>query len=747
MFVRWMMARGRRLGLAWERLVEPARGIHDPEKRQQAKLLTSILLVLLLTTGALFVVRLPAHGLVLNPETLARLAIVLFVLPASLLSRRGYLWPVSLAAALFGSLLLFILAGLEADPAAPVLNYLIVVMLFGSVFLPARLNLVVFIAQLAGMILFARVRPGMTMAGLLDGPLSLHLTAGVVVLATAWHRDLLEAGRRAELLASERRFRELFEASPLGIELFDAAGQIQTVNQAGLALFGSGAPSAVPVLDPLADPRLPAAAKPKLQAGEIVRYETQWAGPAGEPVYLDVVLTALGAASGRIHGYLAHCLDISARKRAEAALQQAQAILETTPSILYVFDLAARQNVYTNRPFASVLGYSGDPANDIGSVFSPAVTHPDDRPALQDKFQWTAQARDGDIFSCEYRVRHADGTWHWIGAREMVFSRAGNGAPQQIMGVAQDITTRKQAEAALRESEERFRVLVNTLPDGIAVVASDGRLTFVSPNALALFGRDQPAEALGRSPLAFIAPEDQARAQADIQNALRGLPSPHNQYTLLKKDGARFAGEFNSAVLTDAAGQLLGIVVVIRDITERRRADEILRVTLLKYQTLFEAFPLGITISDQAGRILEANSVAETLLGVPRAFQTQRTIDDPAWTIIRPDGTPMPPQEFPSVRVLAEQRPIENVEMGVVKADHSVTWLSVTAAPLPLEERGVVVTFSNITERKRAEAALETVNRELERALEREQQLARTDPLTGVYNRRFLFELAEREFE
>lgn len=132
------------------------------------------------------------------------------------------------------------------------------------------------------------------------------------------------------------------------------------------------------------------------------------------------------------------------------------------------------------------------------------------------------------------------------------------------------------------------------------------------------------------------------------------------------------------------------------------------RVTLAKYQTLFENFPLGITVSDKAGKIQEANALATELLGISKEEQIQRQLDGEQWQIIRTDGTPMPSEEYASVRALKEGCKIADVEMGIMHPDKRVTWLNVTAAPIPLEPYGVVVTFHDITERKEAESSLRT---------------------------------------
>ncbi|MBN2389496.1 MAG: GAF domain-containing protein, partial [Anaerolineae bacterium] len=147
-----------------------------------------------------------------------------------------------------------------------------------------------------------------------------------------------------------------------------------------------------------------------------------------------------------------------------------------------------------------------------------------------------------------------------------------------------------------------------------------------------------------------------------------------------------------------------------------RRTEEALRVSLEKYRVLFESFPLAITISDDYGHILEGNRASERLLGLPVPRQSERTIDGPEWRIIRLDGSPMPGDEFASVRALRENRLIENVEMGIVKDNGETTWINVTAAPIPLEGYGVAVAYGDITARVQSENDLRQ-ERDLSQAL------------------------------
>lgn len=158
-----------------------------------------------------------------------------------------------------------------------------------------------------------------------------------------------------------------------------------------------------------------------------------------------------------------------------------------------------------------------------------------------------------------------------------------------------------------------------------------------------------------------------------------------------------------------ALNRLLGISamwVLGYYLIEHRKSSAILHRSLTRYTALFETAPVGISIVDLAGNIVETNQQAESILGVSKREHETRTLDAPIWKIIRPDGSPMPASEYASVRALREQQRVDNVEMGVIRTDGSVSWLSVTAAPIAKAQEGAVIVYTDITERVRSEQAL-----------------------------------------
>ena len=146
-----------------------------------------------------------------------------------------------------------------------------------------------------------------------------------------------------------------------------------------------------------------------------------------------------------------------------------------------------------------------------------------------------------------------------------------------IQAIVRDITARKQAEAARREAEDLYRTLVNTSPDGICVLDTEGRVVFASPKDVELFGLPNAAAKLGRHGLEFIAENDRSRGAQVLQDAQGGKFSPDQRLLMLRADGTQFVAELNGTALRDALGLPRGVMIVIRDVTERQRQEDELK--------------------------------------------------------------------------------------------------------------------------------------------------------------------------
>ncbi len=206
--------------------------------------------------------------------------------------------------------------------------------------------------------------------------------------------------------------------------------------------------------------------------------------------------------------------------------------------------------------------------------------------------------------------------------------------------------------------------------------------------------------------LEMVHPDDRAVA-AQSGRELLAHHQTEATYRIVRPDGTTRWLLDRKHVIFDEAGHPQYIGGIATDITNHKQLENELRVSLEKYRVLFETLPLGVTIANAAGQITESNPAAERILGISTAEQQQREIDSPIWQIIRPDGTPLPAEEYASTRALREQRLVENMVMGVVKGTTGqISWISVTAAPLSVKGDGVVIAYVDITERVKAEEAL-----------------------------------------
>lgn len=123
-----------------------------------------------------------------------------------------------------------------------------------------------------------------------------------------------------------------------------------------------------------------------------------------------------------------------------------QQIAEASPNILYLYDLQEQCNVYVNREIGSILGYTPDEIQAMGSSLFANLIYPDDLKRLASYHAQIYAAQDGEIFEFEYRMRHANGEWRWLYGRDAVFKRDADGHVIQTIGTAQDITERKRLE-------------------------------------------------------------------------------------------------------------------------------------------------------------------------------------------------------------------------------------------------------------------------------------------------------------
>jgi PAS domain S-box-containing protein len=205
-----------------------------------------------------------------------------------------------------------------------------------------------------------------------------------------------------------------------------------------------------------------------------------------------------------------------------------------------------------------------------------ALRHPDDRDRVADGLQHVLDS-GSDFYEVEYRIVRPDQQVRWIFRRGRIV-RDGRGKPVRYSGVDIDITERKAAEAALTESEQRYRALVDNASDIVATMDLDLSVTSVNPAIERILGY-APEEVIGTRLTQYVPVDQLAMYENMLQRRFEGIEATRYETDLLRKDNQRCTVEVNSKLMLDALGQPVGVHAIARDITERRNAEA--RQTLL----------------------------------------------------------------------------------------------------------------------------------------------------------------------
>ena len=214
----------------------------------------------------------------------------------------------------------------------------------------------------------------------------------------------------------------------------------------------------------------------------------------------------------------------------------------------------------------------------------------------------------GEVTRIEKYVPYR-GRWFGIVAQPI---KDASGKVVRVLESFTDITERKQAEEALRESEAKYRTLVETALD-IVLVHDGERILYINPTGVNLLGASCPDEILGRNFLEIVHPDSRDRVQKNVAMDLRGDASPATQLQLLRLDGTALWVE-GKGVMTCIGGKP-AVQVIIRDITERRRAEEALWHQAEMFQRLVDTIPAMIAIFDPKLQQFRFNRALREILG------------------------------------------------------------------------------------------------------------------------------------
>jgi len=221
---------------------------------------------------------------------------------------------------------------------------------------------------------------------------------------------------------------------------------------------------------------------------------------------------------------------------------------------------------YVNPIFEEMLGYTSEEL--IGKPTTDFI-HPDDRERV---VQEAIDSLKGNIKSLrEFRLIKRDGGIVWV--LEKVVSIKFK-AKRAALAIALDVTELKHVEQALRESEEKLKIIFDSIKEGIIVTDLSGKIIKENQTGLRMFEYDRENEAFRQDIFAFIAEKNREEAKLSLIEALKQGQGYTKEFTLTTKNGIEFDGEISATILRDSAGNPSGFICVIRDITIRKKMDQ-----------------------------------------------------------------------------------------------------------------------------------------------------------------------------
>ena len=408
----------------------------------------------------------------------------------------------------------------------------------------------------------------------------------------------------AQLQESEVRFRNFFANAPVGINGFDSEGKVISVNRVARQYFGVSQDDPLNNYRLFEDPSISDETKWKIKHGQVATeeryidfriiqqhgmYETS--KTEEDKICIKLTYTPYGADMIRPDGFIIIIQDITERKRGEEALEYSRNRLEEAQRIARIGNWEANiatGELYWSKVIFDTFGFDYKNFKPSVEAFYNAV-HPDDKGLVIESEKRSEQTGFHDVV---HRIIRSNGEVRFV---HELAKRYTNNKGELILlrGTVQDITERRQAEEALKESEAVYRTLVERLPDGVYKSTHDGKFVDVNPAMVRMLGYTSKEELLAVDIKTQLYFEPGDRDSLALEEELKEI----GIFQLKKKDGSGIWVEDHGWYDLDENGEILFHQGISRDITVRRKAE-------LERQVIYE-ISQGVTTTDNLSELLK----------------------------------------------------------------------------------------------------------------------------------------------
>lgn len=403
--------------------------------------------------------------------------------------------------------------------------------------------------------------------------------------------------------------------------------------------------------------------------------------------------------SGNIESWIGINLDITERRKTEEDLRKSESrlrrIIETANEGIWVLD-SKDKTTFVNSKMAQMLGYTV--AEMIGrSVYE--FSSPEDQASMRDHLK---ARRSGVHEQYDFRLRRKDGAVLWVlVSANPIFDRQGRYAGS--LGMMTDITERRAAEEAVRQSNRLLQNLLSSLDEAVFIVSSHSRIIEeCNRTAELMFGYSRE-EMIGHdTSILHVDTETFYRFGAESERALVEQDQFTADFWMRRKNGQVFPTQNYVRTIQDENGELLGVVSVVHDVTERRRAEDALRESEARFRAIFEDAAIGMDLVDMQGRIVESNPAFQEMLGYSAEELRGKTAAD----FTHPDDFRVEMQLYRET--IEGKRDHFHMEKRYYRKDGRMIWVRLTVSLVcsPTgEPRFAIGMVEDITERKRNEEA------------------------------------------
>jgi len=395
-------------------------------------------------------------------------------------------------------------------------------------------------------------------------------------------------------------------------------------------------------------------------------------------------------------------------------------LVENIRDVIYELD-SQGVVLYISPVIRDLLGF--DSSEIVGKKFVE-LAHKDD---LSNLAQWFSELRKGIESPSEYRVLNKSGEIRW--ARTKSRPVMADGLFKGARGIIIDVTAQRQMEDALRESEELFKSYLEYAPDAVYMSDVKGNFLYGNRKCEEIIGYRRE-ELLGKNLLELnILPEKSLnKAKQLLKTSIEGKPTGPDEIELIHKDGRLIPVEINTSVV-QRMGQWI-VLAFVRDITDRKRADQECQLSEERFKRIFDEGPFGMCLESPDHTIIAVNKVFCELLGYTEQELAGRNIADITCEEDREKSKELLRQLF------ANSIPVFRMEKRYVKKDGDILWTHTTISAVHEQDGNVLyglAIIENLTEGRKA--------------AEKIRLLAYYDNLTGLPNRTFHKELIKRSIE